>query len=123
MIIIIIFYLKGNILLFWDGTTKKITSSFRHSADGTAQSTITGNTVFDSDVWYHVTATVSEGNAPTMKIYVNGSEEVTGTGTAAVPNFARPYGMIGKSHWTADALFKGEMFDVFIFKQVKAKLC
>ncbi|MEI6657512.1 MAG: LamG-like jellyroll fold domain-containing protein [Planctomycetota bacterium] len=76
---------------------------------------ITAPNVIQLDTWQHFSVTVTQSGTAT--IYVNGVAVATNTSPSFIPNnVTRVNNYIGKSNWPADALFKGQMRDLSIWK-------
>jgi hypothetical protein len=104
--------LNDNILLTRVFNTNDL--SFTVYRGGSAMG-VTAPNVIQLNTWQHFSVTVTPSGTAT--IYVNGVAVATSTSPSFLPNnVTRVNNYIGKSNWAADALFKGQMRDLSIWK-------
>jgi hypothetical protein len=98
----------------------RLVFSYRNQADTAFHSFATTVNQFSAGIWYHVAATYTFGNAPSMHLYVNGSEIagtwVEGTGMEPPAASAEPLTLGGITLGAADVLL-GTLDEVRIFNR------
>ena len=107
---------NNNIILAWEGTTGKMTF---HIFNGSTAKFITTSEVFPDKQWVHVTA-VNDGKGNAY-IYWNGELKASGTGQNVPLNVSRTNQYIGRSNWSQDALFKGQIDEVRIWNVARSQ--
>lgn len=80
---------------------------------GSGTSTLTAPNVWETNTWMHVAVTLdAQGQA---KLYKNGVQVASQSGFRLPTDVVRTKNYIGKSNWSADALFKGQMSDLQLY--------
>ena len=103
---------NDNILLTRIGTSNDL--AFTVFRGGSPQSVTAPNAIV-LNTWQHFAVTVTSAGGATL--YVNGTQVATNTSPNFIPNVvSRVNDYVGKSNWAADALFKGQMRDLSIWK-------
>jgi hypothetical protein len=104
---------SDNFLLANYGTTSTLRF---YISKGQSEQWVDANSAVDIGMWIHLAATVDRsGNA---KIYKNGQE--IANGSVQLPNtINRTRNYIGKSNWSADEYFDGQMRDVRLWKRAR----
>ncbi|MCY3013638.1 MAG: autotransporter-associated beta strand repeat-containing protein [Planctomycetota bacterium] len=98
----------GNVLLCRSGTSNNLAFVIYNQAQGATTNVVVSN-VIENNVWQHFAVTMTSSG--TVTIYKNGVAVGTATGQPMPVVMARPNNYIGKSNWSADALFSGSMAD------------
>ncbi len=114
---------NDNIFFGFAGSTGKITIAIYDDQNGNFNGIETVNTL-DENAWVHV-AGVSNGDG-TFSIYFDGVEQdvtiKSGSTTSLVSNsVSRDSSYIGKSNWSADADFAGEIKEARIWNDVRSE--
>ena len=101
-----------NIFLSRYGTTNQLT--FAVTKSGTQTQYNTTNAVIDLNTWQYFSVTVTSGGVLTL--YKNGVSVGTETKAGYVPgNVTRKYNYVGKSNWSTDPLYSGQMGDLSVW--------
>ncbi|MEI7782339.1 MAG: LamG domain-containing protein, partial [Planctomycetota bacterium] len=103
---------NDNILLSRVGTSNDLCF---HVYRGGSPIRITAPNVIQLNTWQHLSVTVTPSGTAT--IYVNGVVVATASNPGFIPNnVTRVNNFIGKSNWSENALFQGQMRDLSIWK-------
>ncbi|MEM9217341.1 MAG: NF038122 family metalloprotease [Cyanobacteria bacterium P01_F01_bin.150] len=74
------------------------------------------NDFWQADTWTHVTASIDESGK--IQVYKNGVLAGEATSSVAPTEKVRTGNYIGKSHWSQDGAFDGQIDDVFVSNEV-----
>jgi hypothetical protein len=101
----------NNLLVMRYGTTTNLDFHFYNGGSNVAQPSISG--VIVQDKWMTVVGTY---RASTREYWltVNNANTVSGTASTAVTDRTVSGSYMGRSHWSADAYFNGDMAGVFV---------
>ena len=103
---------QNNILLANQGTTNNLV--FEVHADGASHRLSIAN-FWQANTWMHITATLEESGR--MRVYRDGIL-VGETISSVIPSAkTRAHNYIGKSHWTQDGAFDGQLNDVALLNE------
>ena len=102
---------NNNILLANKGTSKDATLEIR-AANGVSGGQLTLTNFWEANTWIHVTATISDTGL--MRLYKNG--ELAGELQSSIipEQKVRNNNYIGRSNWSSDGHFDGQLDDVII---------
>jgi hypothetical protein len=102
---------SDNILLTRAGTSNDLSFTvFR----GSSPQSVTAPNVIQLNTWQYFSVTVTQSGVATL--FVNGNAVASATNAGFVPNVvARANNFIGKSNWSADALFQGQMMGLTVW--------
>lgn len=100
----------NNILFSRNGTSSNLV--YQAYNGGTAGAYVTATNVLTPLTWMHLA--VTQSSTGSVVIYKNGVPVATGT-TTVPPIATRNNNYIGRSNWSADALFAGQMRDMQIY--------
>jgi hypothetical protein len=101
---------NNNIIFTREGTTNTLT--FQAFSGSTGGSYVRAANAIDLNVWQFFAVTVD--NFGNIKIYKNGQLIQTGAATAPT-SVQRTANYIGRSNWSADAYYQGDMDDIRMF--------
>ena len=108
---------SDNIILAQSGTTGRMLFSVRN---GTSVAEVLADTAVPLNTWTHV-AGVLEANG-NLRLYINGVLVKSNTQTAVIPReINRTSNFIGRSNWSADALWNGRITDVRIWNVARTQ--
>ena len=83
--------------------------------EGTATVTCTQTDTYSLNTWYHVVATYNDS---TVRLYIDGIFNATGTGSLLATGSPTADFMIGRVEWTEDGKFSGAIDEVIFFKRI-----
>ncbi|MFG6107750.1 NF038122 family metalloprotease [Leptothoe sp. EHU-05/26/07-4] len=102
---------QNNVLLANERTTNNLV--FEVHADG-ARHRLTINDFWQANTWMHITATIDESGR--MRIYRDGA--LAGETTSSIiPSVKTRINYIGRSHWSNDGYFDGQLKDVDLLNE------
>jgi hypothetical protein len=105
---------KDNIILANAGGTNTLMLDIRQ---GSVAQRIVAEKVLEIGKWMHLVATIdTAGNG---KLYKNGQEVVSGK-IQLPPNVNRTLNYIGKSNWTKDSYFDGQMAEIRLWNRTRS---
>jgi hypothetical protein len=103
---------NNNILVTRYGTTNDLAVQVFNGTS--AGSTVRATNAIALNTWQFFTVTVNPRTSSNVRIYKNG--QLIQTGTTAIPqSVLRNLNYIGRSNWSTDAYYKGDLDDVRIF--------